>query len=172
MTRHVYPTAAMIGDYARAAAGFVPATALLATVAVGPVATGIIAGFAALFALFGMRTALRHATPIEATETGLVASGPFAVAIPWAELDRMKLAYYSTQRDRRHGWMQLELRAGAATIRIDSRIEGFNDLVERSALASAAQGVELTTATAANLEALGIGVAVISGFAGMARGRA
>ncbi len=51
----------------------------------------------------------------------------------------MKLAYYSTRRDRRDGWMQLELRAGASTIRLDSRIDGFAELVERAALAAAAR---------------------------------
>jgi hypothetical protein len=172
MTRHAYPNAAMIGDYVRAAAGLAPTTAILAITTVGPVATGILAGFAALFALFGLRTALRHATSIDASENGLVSSGPLSATICWAELDRMKLAYYSTRRDQRDGWMQLELRAGASTIRLDSRIGGFNELVERSALAAAAQGVELTAATAANLEALGIRAPVLSGFAGMAGGRA
>ena len=162
----------MTGDYLRAAAGFVPATAILAIAALGPVATAMLAGFAALFAVFGLRTVLRHATRIEATETGLASSGPLAAEIRWAELDRMKLAYYSTRRDRRDGWMQLELRTGAATIRLDSRIERFAELVERAALAAAARGVELSAATAANLEALGIRAPVLSGFADMAGGRA
>ncbi len=68
--------------------------------------------------------------------------------------------------------MQLELKGDGATIRLDSRIAGFNDLVERSALAAAARGVELSAATAANLEALGIKNPVFPGFADMAGGRA
>jgi hypothetical protein len=172
MTRHAYPNSAMVGDYVRAAAGFAPAAAILAVAAAGPVATGILAGLAALFALFGLRTALRHATRIEATETGLAASGPLSATIRWAELDRMKLAYYSTRRDRRDGWMQLELRAGVSTIRLDSRIEGFSKLVERSARAAEARGIELSAATLANFEALGVRTPVLSDFADMAGGRA
>jgi hypothetical protein len=172
MTRHAYPNSAMVGDYVRAAAGFVPATTILALAAAGPVATGLLAGLAALFALFGLRTALRHATRIEATQTGLMSSGPVSATIPWAELDRMKLAYYTTRRDRHDGWMQLELRAGGSIIRLDSRIEGFNELVERSALAAAARGLELSGATAANLNALGIRTPVLSNYAAMAGGRA
>jgi hypothetical protein len=162
----------MVGDYLRAIAGFVPAAAILAIAAPGPVATTILAGLAALFALFGLRTGLRHMTGIAATETGLAASGPFAASIRWAELDRMKLAYYSTRRDRRDGWMQLELRAGAAAIRLDSRIAGFAELVECAARAAAARELELSAATIANLQALGIGTSVPSGFGEMAGSRA
>ncbi len=172
MSRHAYPNSAMIGDYARAAAGFAPVTAILGIAAIGPVASAILAGLAGLFALFGLRTGLRHATTIEATETGLTASGPLSTTIRWADLDRMKLAYYSTRRDRRDGWMQLELHAGGSTIRLDSRIEEFSKLVEQAALAAAVREVELSAATIANLEALGIRIPVLSGLADMAGGRA
>ena len=172
MTRHVYPTPAMVGDYLRAAAGFAPAAVVLTIAPLGPVATAIVAGFATLFALFGLRTGLCHMTRLEATPTGLTAAGPISATVAWAELDRLKLAYYSTRRDRRAGWMQLELSAGASTIRCDSRIDGFNQLVERAVLAAAARGLEFSAATAANLEALGIGHPVYPEFATMAGGRA
>ncbi|HEY2540795.1 MAG TPA: hypothetical protein VGI28_15065 [Stellaceae bacterium] len=156
MTRHAYPVSALIGDYLRAGAGLFPTVAILAFARLGPVATATLASLAALFAVFGVRTALRHATQIEASESGLSASGPLSTTIRWADLDRIKLAYYSTRRDRSDGWMQLDLGAGAATIRLDSRLDGFNHLVERSALAAAARGIAISAATAANLKALGI----------------
>ncbi|HUC12107.1 MAG TPA: hypothetical protein VL985_17040 [Stellaceae bacterium] len=172
MSCHAYPHSAMIGDYLRAAAGFVPAVAILLCVPLGPVATVIFAGLAALFLMFGMRTALRHATRLEASETGLRATGPLSATLRWAELDRIRLTYYSTRRDRRDGWMQLDLRAGAASIRLDSRVDGFDQLVERSAYAAAAGGVEISAATAANLEALGIRPATFGGGIILAEGRA
>lgn len=156
MTRYIYPNSAMVGDYLRAGAGFAPAVAILVSAPVGVVGAAFLAGFAALFGLFGLKTLLRHLSRIEATETGLTISGPLAGRISWAELDHVKLAYYSTRRDRRDGWMQLELRAGTSSVRLDSRVEGFEQLVERSALAATARGIELSEATAANLEALGI----------------
>jgi hypothetical protein len=156
MTHHAYPGSAMTGDYLRAAAGLFPAAAILVYAQLGPVAAALTAGIAALFAAFGLRTALRHATRLEANETGLTLSGPLSTTIRWAELDRIKLAYYSTRRDRREGWMQLDLHAGAAAIRLDSRLDGFDHLVERSALAATARGIALSAATAANLRALGI----------------
>jgi hypothetical protein len=156
MTHHAYPTSAMLGDYIRAAAGLVPTAALFATVPVSAVAATALGGFAALFAVFGIRTAFRHGTHIESTEMALRASGLVRASISWRELDRMQLAYYSTRRDGRDGWMQLELRSGRSTLRVDSRIEGFTELVETSVKAAEMRGLLLNAATSANLHALGI----------------
>jgi hypothetical protein len=172
MTRHAYPSSAMIGDYLRAAAGVVPVAVILAIAPVGTCAGAILGGLAALFLVFGVRTALRHMTRIEISETGLSASGPLGASIRWAELDGIKLAYYSTRRDRRDGWMQLELRAGSARVRLDSRIDGFPTLVERAARAAEMRGLELSAATAANLEALGIGSPSVARHLGAAGGMA
>jgi len=109
------------GDYLCAAAGFVPATTILATTQVGPVAAIALGGFAALFAVFGVRTMLRHGTRFEMTESALRASGLRRASIAWVQLDRMALAYYSTRRDRSDGWMQLDLRAGWSKSRPESR---------------------------------------------------
>lgn len=155
-TRHIYPASAMVGDYLRAAAGLVPTGAVFATEPVGAVAAAVLGGFAAIFGIFGLRTALRHGTSLEMTDAELRAHGVWRCTIAWAELDRMKLAYYSTRRDRRSGWMQLELGAGGARVRLDSRIAGFDQLVRRAAEVAAARGVALNDATAANLEAIGI----------------
>jgi hypothetical protein len=120
------------------------------------VAATVLGGFATLFAVFGIRTALRHGTQIEATETGLHASGLLQVSISWSELDRIKLAYYSTRRDGHGGWMQLELRSESSTLHVDSRIEGFTELVEASAKAAEMRGLSLSAATSVNLQALGV----------------
>jgi hypothetical protein len=156
ITQCAYPTSAMLGDYLRAAAGLVPAAAVFATVPVGPVAATVLAAFTALFAVFGIRTALRHGTRLEMTEAALSASGLVRVSIDWERLDKMKLAYYSTRRDRRDGWMQLELRSGRLRLRVDSRIEGFAQLVERSARAAEQRDLPLNPATLVNLQALGV----------------
>jgi hypothetical protein len=155
-TKHIYPASAMIGDYLRSAAGLVPTGMLFATVPVGAVAGAVLGGFAAIFAVFGLRTALRHGTSLEMTKTELRARGPWSGTIAWAELDRMKLAYYSTRRDRASGWMQLEVAAGGRRVRLDSRIGGFDQVVRRAAIAAAARGLELNEATVANLQALGV----------------
>ena len=156
MSRHNYPTSAMVGDYLRAAAGLVPAGAVFLGTPVGTVAATVIGGFAAIFAIFGLRTVLRHGTRLEMTDTELRAAGMWRRTILWSELDRMKLAYYSTRRDRKSGWMQLELGAGSIRVRLDSRIVGFDRLVRRAAEVAAWRGLALSDATVANLEALGV----------------
>ena len=156
ISRHVYPSSAMIGDYLRAAAGLVPTGVLFATVPVSAVPATVLGGFAAIFGMFGLRTALRHGTSLEMSETELRASGIWSSTIAWAEMDRMKLAYYSTRRDRKSGWMQLEVGAGGRRLRLDSRIGGFDQVVRRAAAAAARRDLELSEATLANLQALGI----------------
>lgn len=156
ITRHAYPATAMVGDYLRSAAGLVPTGVVFATEPVSTVAATVLGGFAAIFGIFGLRTVLRHATSLEMTDTELRAQGAWRCTISWAELDRMKLNYYSTRRDRRSGWMQLELGAGSARVRLDSRIAGFNRLVSRAAEVASERGLELNETTLANLEALGI----------------
>jgi hypothetical protein len=156
ITRHVYPATAMVGDYLRAAAGLVPTGIVFATEPVGTVAATVLGSCAAVFGIFGLRTVLRHGTSLEMTDTELRAYGTWPRTIAWAELDRMKLTYYSTRRDRRSGWMQLDLGAGGVTVKLDSRIAGFDRLVLRAAEIAATRGVALNEATLANLQALGI----------------
>ena len=156
MTRHVYPASALAGDYLRAAAGFFPTIAALAIGPIGTVGGTMLGGFAALFAVFGIRTALRQCTSIEVTETALQSTGLLQASIWWNKLDRMKLSYYSTRRDGRGGWMQLKLCAGWSTLRIDSRIEGFSDLVIASAKAAEMRGLPMDPVTLTNLQALRI----------------
>ena len=157
-TRFSYSTSAMLGDYLRAAAGLGPTLFILATVSVGSVATLVLAGFAAIFGVFAIRTALRHGTALEDSDGELRAVGPWPARLDWAHLDRMKLAYYSTRRDRKSGWMQLKLAAGRSRLSLDSRLDGFERLVRHAALAAAGRDLELSEATAANLHALGIRV--------------
>jgi len=168
MTSYAYPTSAMCGDYLRAAAGFVPTAAILVTLPVGAVTATVLGGFAALFAVFGARTLFRHGTRFEMTRSALLASGLRRTSIAWCELDNMRLAYYSTRRDRRDGWMQLELRSGWKKIRLDSRIDGFAELVSNSADAARTRGLTLNAATLTNLAALGVGLHTGLGVLGVA----
>jgi hypothetical protein len=151
-----YPASAMLSDYLRAAAGLIPTTLILATVSVDGIAAVVLGGFVAIFGVFGLRTALRHGTKLEITETGVRSLGLMRTAIAWAALDRMKLAYYSTRRDRKSGWMQLQLGSGRARLSLDSRLEGFDRVVRHAALAAAARNLVLSGITSANLQALGI----------------
>jgi len=156
----------MLGDYLRSAAGLVPTVAVLATLPLGTVGVIMLSGFAALFGVFGIRTMLRHWTRFEMTESALRSSGLHNISIVWQELDKMRLTYYSTRRDRRDGWMQLELRSGRSSLSLDSRIDGFVELVERSTRAAETRGLLLTAATLANLATLGVNLPTTAGVLG------
>jgi hypothetical protein len=79
--------------------------------------------------------------------------------VEWARLDRLKLSYFSTKRDRSDGWMQLSVgSAGGRMVKVDSSLDGFHDIVERAARAAATGGVGLSEATRANLRSMGISV--------------
>jgi hypothetical protein len=163
VVRYSYSSGAMLGDYLRAAAGLAPVAAIFATVTVDTVPAVILLGVAAIFGAFGVRTALRHGTILEVGDGGVRSVGLRRVAISWAALDRMKLAYYSTRRDRKSGWMQLQLGAGPARLTLDSRLDGFDQVVRQAALAATARELDLSEATVANLQALHIRVPEIIG---------
>jgi hypothetical protein len=155
---HSYPASAMIGDYVRSAAGLVPAGAIFATTSVAPVPAVLLGGFAVIFGLFGLRTALRHNSSIELSDIGIRSFGLVERRIAWTELDRLKLSYYSTRRDRKSGWMQLELVGGGTKLSLDSRLDRFDDVVRRATDAAHERQLRVSESTAANLEALGVRV--------------
>ena len=59
--------------------------------------------------------------------------------------------------------MELKLRGAGRRLLLDSRIEGFNDIAQRTASAVARRHLPLTPATAANFAALGIPMASSAG---------
>ena len=156
VSRHVYPSAAVAGDYGRAALGIALTWGPLAVVEPAVAVGYALGGLGALFAAFGLRTALRHASRIELSPEGIAIAGPLATRLPWDRITGLSLRYYSTQRDRRGGWMQLRLRRRGRALVVDSTIEGFVAIVRAAAEAAARNGVELGAATRTNLSALGI----------------
>jgi hypothetical protein len=93
-------------------------------------------------------------TRIELDEAGIRASGPLGAAIRWADLRVLRLDYYSTRRDQEEGWMQLRLRGGGRTLRIDSGLDGFAEVALAAARHARAREVELDDTTHGNLRML------------------
>ena len=155
-----YPRQTLWADYMRASAGVLLCGAPLLLLDVNRwLAYVLIAGFL-LFALFLVRTALRHQTRYVLGPDTLCADGPAGTLVEWARLDRLKLSYFSTKRDRSDGWMQLSIGStGGRAVKVDSSLDGFHDIVERAARAAEAGGLELSEATRVNLRSMGISVA-------------
>lgn len=156
MTEHRYPSNELLRDYVRAGFGLAVTGVPLLSMHAGPVMMWALAVFAALFAVFGARTAIRHLTIVRVGDTGIAAIGPMGVSIDWNDLGRIALSYYSTRRDRTRGWMQLSLRGRGRTLRLDSTIDGFRDIVALAARHAELRRLEMSPVTIGNLAALGI----------------
>ncbi|MDI1284125.1 MAG: hypothetical protein PSV46_07000 [Reyranella sp.] len=155
-----YPRETLWADYLRAAAGVVLCGAPLLLLDVNRWLAVILAAGFVLFALFLVRTALRHQTRYVLGPDTLCADGPAGTLVEWARLDRLKLSYFSTKRDRTGGWMQLSIGStGGRRVKVDSSLDGFHDIVERAARAAEVGGVDLSESTRANLRSMGISVA-------------
>jgi hypothetical protein len=156
MTVLRYPPKTLIGDYLRAAIGL--AFTLTPMIAMGEWtgAHWILAPLALLFAGFGLRTWRRGRQTVTWDATGVSLSGPGAARLAWDEMRDLKLAFYSTSRDRTGGWMQLKLAGGGARLRADSTGENFAALVAVAHAQAQARALPLDPATVENLKALGI----------------
>jgi hypothetical protein len=155
-----YPRQTLWADYLRAGTGAVLCGLPLTVLDVNRwVALVLGAGFV-LFGIFFVRTALRQKTRYVLGPDTLCADGPAGTLVEWSRLDRMKLSYFSTKRDRSDGWMQLAVgSSGGRAVKVDSALEGFYDIVERAARAAETAGLELSAPTRANLRSMGITVA-------------
>ena len=153
---HRYPARAVLLDYLYSGLGLLFTLGPLAgTTPSGP-AAWVLGGLAALFAVYGARTALRHRTRLRVSEEEIVVDGLPRRHLPWSRLTRCTLGYYATRRNRDRGWMQLTLKAGGRSLRIDSQIEGFDRIVRRAVHAAQSHGIAFDNTTQENLRALGI----------------
>ena len=153
---HRYPARAVLLDYLYSGLGILLTLGPLGLAASAGPAAWFLGGLAALFAVYGVRTVLRHRTCLRVSEEGLVVEGLLRRHLRWDRLTRCTLGYYATRRHRDRGWMQLTLKAGGPRLRIDSQIEGFDRIVRRAVHAAAGCGIALDHTTQENLRALGI----------------
>jgi hypothetical protein len=156
--RYRYPPGPLLGDYARATAGLVLTGLPPLLLSLSPWVALPLVVAAGLFVLFAARTAQRHVTIIEMDDNGIHARGPLGGSIPWEHLADVRLNYYSTRRDRGLGWMQLRLKGTGAgeTVRLESTLDGFDEIAERVASVARKRGIGMTDTTVSNFLTLGI----------------
>lgn len=160
MKTHAYPRKCVASDLARAGAGLaICAAPLVFADAPLPWLTVILAALAAVFAVSAARALLLARTRVEWDDTGVRSRALRRRRLPWHALNRLKLAYYSTRRDRGAGWLQLSLAGDSARMTFDSRLDDFEALVGHAARAARSNGVPLDAATRYNLQVLGIAAA-------------
>jgi hypothetical protein len=169
MTRYRYPIAILYPDYLRAALGLALTAGPLALLDLAPAIAWLLSGLALLFVWFGLRTALRQLSQVELSAQAIAIRGPLGRHLSWDELARVKLAYYAPRgaRGRRRneqrgdgdqpGWLQLTLRgAHGRPIRVDSTLEGFDQVLRRAMANAERKDLALDPTTLANLAALGL----------------
>ena len=105
--------------------------------------------------MFTARIVQRVFTRYESGDQGIIAHGPLGAAIAWNDLNGLKLKFFSTRRDRRDGWMMLILKDGKHTLKLESTLTGFDEIVDRAAEIAKAKRLALTDATTNNLLAMG-----------------
>ncbi len=158
-----YQKPALRRDYWRAGAGLAMTVALILLVNPGSVGFYVVAVFGAIFLIYAVHTYLKQSTLIELDERGATRrfSGPVGNIlrtrhIAFDEIDRFALRYYGRRhRDRGKGIVELTIGAGPARLTADQALEQFDLLVKTARQAAQARGLELDSATEANLSALG-----------------
>jgi hypothetical protein len=157
MQQHRYPATTLMPDYLRVGFGLAVTAGPLLALDLAPAVALLLAALAALFAWFGLRTALRQLSWVELSPGGIALGGPLRRHLPWQQVRRLQLAYYAPRRARQDGWLQLTLRGPArGSIRIDSTLDGFDEVLRRATAAATANQLALDPTTEANLAALGI----------------
>lgn len=148
-----YPWPTLLPDLARAGFGALLGAALLSQLTPGSVGFWLVAALTALFSGFGLLTALRVRLRIE-VHGEMLHVQPGARRVNLDTLTSLRLDYYATRRDREDGWMQLTVcdRDGNR-LRVDSRLEGFGELLRGAAEAASRNQLELEPATVDNLRA-------------------
>ena len=164
-----YPVASLVPDGVRAVVGLAVTGAPLVALSVAPWFGMVLGAGVVLFGVFGVLTALRVRTRVRVDDEGIdVSPGPSRGRLGWSRVARVKLRYFAVRRERerkrgeggRRGWMQLVLKGDdRVVVRIDSRLDGFDDVLRRTAAAAVRRGLDLDPVTRANFEAAGLTVA-------------
>jgi len=166
MSVHRYPTSAILADYGRAGVGFALTGGPLMFLQPATAFAWCLGGLALVFAAFGARTAVRQLTRYELNDAALEARGPWRRRVVWDELEALRLRFFSTKRDRKEGWMQLDLKARSGRLRVDSTLDDFHLIARRAVEAATRRGIDMPDATRGNLAGLGIRLADVPAEAG------
>lgn len=150
-----YRADALRADHLRAAAGLVLTLAPFLVTRPHPLVAVPLLACACVFALFGARALLRALSTVRMDEAGLSVAGPWPKAIRWSAVSDVRVAYYSTRRDRAQGWFHLTVRGDGARIDVESTLSGFEAVAARVAEAARANRLPLTETTRENLMSLG-----------------
>lgn len=151
-----YPARAMFRDYGRAVIGLTTFGVPALFVELSSVMFSLLGGLALLFAAYGIRTTIRHLSRVEVDEASIRIAGTVHRSVTWDAIRDVRIRYFSTWRDRSAGWMQLVIKGGGTTIRVDQTLDGFTTLAETVCRRALAHGARLDGVTRHNAEGIGL----------------
>ncbi len=154
MTTHRYPSNSIVSDYIRAGIGVLLTCGPLTAIQAASFAGVVLSLLAALFISFAGRTWIRGRTVAQLSDEGLAVTALQYKMISWQDVASLELRYFATKRDRSQGWMQLTLKSADTTLRLESTLEGFEDITRAVAGAASQRGLSLSPSTLENLRAL------------------
>lgn len=155
-TVHRHTFRSLAADYTRSGGGILVTALPLAAVETTGVVAWMLGAGALLFAVYGFNTVIRHLGTVECSETAISVSGPLKRVVAWSEVSDVRVRYFSTRRDGRKGWMQLVVKSSGASVRIESTLVGFADIVALAVKAAHKRGIDLSPTTLGNIEVLGV----------------
>ena len=151
-----YPIGTLWPDYARAGIGLVLSAAPLPWVPADSFGVWLLGGLVLLFGGFAVSTWAKQRSTVRMNAEGILIQGPLGRSMTWRDLRKLGLRFYSTRKQRGHGWLQLKLVGGGRTLKLDSNLERFEIVVARAARAASENGLALDPTTLANLESIGV----------------
>jgi hypothetical protein len=150
-----YPRRFVWADAARSAAGLILSLPPLIAIDMARPVAFAFAVIAALFAAFGLRTLCRAARAYRLSAEGIAAEGCGRARIVWSALTALRLRRFQPRRGGA-GWIELRLAAGPVRMKIDSELEGFDDIARAALAAARARALPLDPRSEDALVTLGL----------------
>lgn len=154
---HRYPASSLLSDGLRAAFGLATTFGPLLLLDVARFLALILAGLGLVFAIFALKLVVQGLSSIELSDDGIFRHGPIALSLDWRDVTSLRLTHYATPRRPSDGWYQLTLAGDTGAFKVNSTIDGFDDIVAAAVEAAEVAGVALDPATGENLKGLGRG---------------
>lgn len=155
MSVHRYSRESLLFDGLRAAFGIACTLGPLVFLDLSWPITLILTGLGAVFSFFALKVAEQGLCPIELSAEGIASSGPVVRRLTWDSMTTLKLACYATPRRPSDGWYQLTLSGHGPSLKVDSTIGGFEDIVAAAVKAAEVGRITLDPTTEENLKSLG-----------------
>ena len=164
MNVHRYPWTALVSDYFRAVVGMALGAMPLFMISGRPVVSGVFAALFVLFAVFGVRTLLKHRTEVAVDDDSIRINLPRPRAVRWADVSAVRLKYFVPRRRKNTGgWFQLVVDGDGGRVSVDSGVSDFKALARRARETAERNGITLDSDSVANFMALDAPLADMGG---------